>query len=160
MTNNNKSFIGVADRSANACIDGIPAPIVTLNRATIVVAIALAAVSGQTWLIAVLFAIIAPAALFGRRASPIFKLGTAIIPADVLNRAEQEDKRLMRFNNSIAAILLGGSTLAFLVGLPVLGWVFAGMVAAAATVALLGFCVGCFLFLQFNLARYRVFARM
>jgi hypothetical protein len=44
-------------------------------------------------------------------------------------------------------------------GVPVVGWIFALMVAAAAGVALAGFCVGCFMYYQFNLQRYRLFGK-
>ncbi|HYO50369.1 MAG TPA: DUF4395 family protein [Chloroflexia bacterium] len=69
---------------------------------------------------------------------------------------EGEDRRLMRFNNSIAVVLLGLAQLAFLLGVPVIGWALSLMVAVAAAVALAGFCLGCFLFLRFRLYRSRL----
>ena len=65
----------------------------------------------------------------------------------------------MRFNNSIAAILLGSAQIAFLLGAPIAGWILSGCVAVAAAVALAGFCFGCFLFYQFNLQRFRLFGK-
>ena len=65
---------------------------------------------------------------------------------------------MMRFNNGIAAALLGGAQAAFLVDQPVVGWGLALMVALAATIALAGFCLGCFLYTQLrmnSLARAR-----
>ena len=62
----------------------------------------------------------------------------------------------MRFNNSIAVVLLGLAQVAFLLGVPVAGWTLSLMVAVAAGVALAGFCFGCFLFLRFRLYRYRL----
>lgn len=73
-----------------------------------------------------------------------------------------EDRRLMRFNNAIAATMLGLAQVAFVAGLPVAGWALAVMVAVAASVALAGFCLGCFLYTQLRLAtasRARVRAR-
>ena len=70
--------------------------------------------------------------------------------------AEREDRRLMRFNNSIALILLGLAQVAFVLGAPQAGWVLAGLVAVAAAVALAGFCLGCYLYYQFKLYRYRL----
>jgi hypothetical protein len=37
------------------------------------------------------------------------------------------------------------------------GWFLALMVAAAASIALAGFCIGCFLYYQFKLQRFRLF---
>ncbi len=154
------SVLSLSATSADACIEGVPAPIVTLNRAIIVSTLALAALSSTWWPVALLFALLAPAALIGRRASLIFALGQRLLPAHLLATAELEDKRMVRFNNGIATILLGGATMAFAASVPVLGWALVGMVAFAASLALVGFCIGCFLFLQFKLARYRFFARL
>ena len=63
----------------------------------------------------------------------------------------------MRFNNSIALLLLGAAQVAFLLDIPQLGWALALMVAAAAGIALAGFCIGCFLYYQFKLNRIRLF---
>jgi Domain of unknown function (DUF4395) len=64
--------------------------------------------------------------------------------AKALSAGEVEDPRLMRFNNTIAAMVLGGAQLAFLLGLESVGWGLSLAVAAAAGVALAGFCIGCF----------------
>ncbi len=63
----------------------------------------------------------------------------------------------MRFNNTIAAILLGGAQLAFLLGFDVIGWLLSAAVAVAAGVALAGFCLGCFLYFRYRMNRYRLF---
>jgi hypothetical protein len=79
--------------------------------------------------------------------------------AKALNAGEVEDRRLMRFNNTIAAMLLGGAQLAFLLGLEVVGWGLSLVVAAAAGVALAGFCVGCFFYYRYRTYRSRVFGK-
>jgi ABC-type glycerol-3-phosphate transport system permease component len=56
--------------------------------------------------------------------------------AKALSAGEVEDPRLMRFNNTIAAMLLGGAQLAFLLGLEAVGWGLSLAVATAAGVAL------------------------
>lgn len=138
------------------CVDGIPLPIVRLNRVVLVSGVVIAFVLQAPVIIAALFLVIAPAALWGRRASLIFKIGSKVFAKQNPN-AEQEDPRLQRFNNSIAALMLGGATIAFLLGAWTIGWILAFGVAAAALVALLGFCVGCFLYYQFRLQRTRLF---
>jgi hypothetical protein len=144
-------------KTSEPCVDGIPLPIVRLNRIVIVTGVALALLLQQPLIIALLFLIIAPAAMFGRRASLIFKVGSRLFARQNAT-AEKEDFRMQRFNNIIAAIMLGGAVLAFALGAPILGWALSVGVAAAALVALLGFCVGCFLYLQFKLGKRRFFA--
>ena len=140
----------------NSCADGIPMPIVKLNRWTLVIGITLAFVLQWPWITTILFALILPAAVLGRRYSPIAQLGKRLF-AHQNETAPKEDPRLMRFNNSIAAVMLGVAQIAFVLGAPMLAWGLCLGVAVAASVALAGFCVGCFLFYQFKLQRYRLF---
>ena len=145
--------------SPDPCADGIPLPIVRLNRIVIVTSVILALVTQQPLVLTALMLVILPAALFGRRASLIFKVGSVVF-AKQNTLAPKEDQRTQRFNNIIAATFLVLSNLAFLVGWPIVGWGFAVALAAAATIALLGFCVGCFIFYQFKLQKRRFFAAM
>jgi hypothetical protein len=143
------------DTNLDNCKD-IPLPVVLLNRWTLVVGVVLTIVLQQPLISTALFAILLPATLFGQKGSLIFQVGTLVFARQCAT-AHTEDRRVQRFNNSIATILLGLAQIAFILGVTVLGYVFAGMVAVAAGVALAGFCVGCFLYFQFNLQRYRLF---
>lgn len=136
----------------------IPLPIVKLNRWTLVTGIIAGLVLHQPLVTTALFLILLPATLFGQRASLIFHIGQRLFAAQN-TVAEREDQRLQRFNNAIATVLLGGAQVAFLLGQPVLGWALSLAVAAAASIALAGFCVGCFLYYQFRLNRYRLFGK-
>lgn len=140
----------IVSKSTVKCADGIPMPIVRLNRAVIVTGVAAAIVLQQPLITAVLFVLILPAALIGRRASPIFALGSRLFARQNID-AELEDPGLMRFNNSIAAFMLGGAQIAFVLGANAIGYGLAAAVGLAALVALLGFCLGCFLYFQFKL---------
>ena len=104
----------------------------------------------QPLITTVLFALILPAALFGRRASPIFAIGKRLLAKQNIG-AELEDPGLMRFNNSIAAVILGSAQIAFAFDADLIGYGLAAAVGLAALVALLGFCLGCFLYFQFKL---------
>lgn len=139
------------------CAD-IPLPIVKLNRWVLVVGIAAGLVLRQPLITTALFLVLLPAALFGQKASLIFRLGQALF-ARQIPTAEREDHRLQRFNNTIATTLLGLAQVAFALGMPVLAWACALAVALAAGVAIAGFCVGCFLYYQFKLNRYRLLNR-
>ncbi len=137
-------------------IDGIPLPVVRLNRSILVVGIIGGFLAQQPLVTTLLLALLVPAVIFGPRGSLIAILGERLFAARIAG-AEREDRRLIRFNNTIAVILLGLAQLAFLLGAPIVGWALAGMVAVAASVALAGFCVGCFLYFQFKLQRTRLF---
>lgn len=137
-----------------ACGD-IPLPIVKLNRWTLVIGLLGAVVLQQPLITTCLFVVLLAAVLFGQRYSLIFQVGRRLFASQIL-LADREDRRLQRFNNAIAVVMLGGAQIAFLSGLPVLAWGLSLAVVAAAGVALAGFCVGCFLYYQFKLNRYRL----
>jgi hypothetical protein len=141
-----------------AAPDGIPFPIVTFNRWVLISGILAAFLLREPAITTVLFVILLAAVLFGPRYSLIFQAGRRLF-ASRLAAAEREDRRLMRFNNSIAAIMLGLAQIAFLTGFPAAGWAFALIVVVAAAVALAGFCAGCFLYYQFRLQTFRLFGR-
>jgi hypothetical protein len=105
-----------------------------------------------------LFLILLPAVLFGKNFSLIYQTGSLLF-ARQIEASEYEDRRLQRFNNTIALVLLGAAQVSFICGNTILGWAFSVMVATAAGVALLGFCLGCFLYFQFRLNRYKLFGR-
>ena len=145
-----------ATSSAGTCDDGIPYPIVAVNRGIIVGGVLLALWSDQPLITTLVLALLVPAALFGRKASPIFRIGS-ILFREAISHAPTEDQRVQRFNNIIAVVMLGAAQLAFVLGAAWLGWVFSVAVAFAALVALCGFCVGCFLYFQFRINRSRLF---
>jgi hypothetical protein len=64
----------------------------------------------------------------------------------------------MRFNNTIAAMLLGGAQLAFRLGPEGVGWGLVLALVTAAGVALAG-CVGCFFYYRYRTYRSRVFGK-
>lgn len=138
--------------------DGVPMPIVRLNRWTLVSGVLIGIVTQQPLWTTLLLLLLLPGVLFGQAWSPVAWLGRRVLVRQIPG-AQREDRRLMRFNNSIAVLLLGGAQLAFVAGLPLVGWLLAGMVALAASIALAGFCVGCFLYFQFKLQRYRLFGQ-
>ena len=139
-----------------SCEGGIPLPIVKLNRVVLLVGIAAAIALQLPIVTTVLFFIILLAVIYGKKGSFIFFIGSRLFAKQNLT-AEKEDPKLMRFNNSIAAILLGGAQIAFLLGAPLAGWILSGFVAVAAAIALAGFCFGCFLFFQFNMQKFKFF---
>ena len=137
------------------CEPLIPEPIVRLNRATILLGAILAYVLHAPLITTAIFVIVALAAAFGRRVSLIYRVGSFVFRTP-FNPAQGEDPSLMRFNNALAAIILGAAQIAFVAHAPIIAWAFAGLAALAAAIALAGFCFGCFLFYQFKLNRSRI----
>ena len=136
----------------------IPLPIVALNRATIVISIVAGLALGLPLITTALLAVLAAALLFGPRGSLIFRVGDRLLSRQVaiaLETGQTEEAVLMRFNNSIAVVMLGLAQVAFLAGQPFVGWLLAALVAVAATVALAGFCVGCVIFFRLRMLQYR-----
>lgn len=156
-----KVYAGVTGMAVNQSMlqgpncEDVPLPIVKLNRWFLLLGVLGGLVFQQPLVTTVLFLILLPATVFGQRFSLIFHTGSRLF-AGSIPLAEREDRRLQRFNNTIATVLLGSAQVAFLAGWTTLGWGLSVAVAVAASVALAGFCVGCFLYYQFKLNRYRL----
>jgi len=135
---------------------GMPMPIVNFNRALLVGGVIIGLIFQQPLMTTFLLVINLLALLFGKQANFSFILGRRLF-ARQIPTAEREDTRLVRFNNMLAVAMLMFAQIGFLFGIPLMGWVFSLMVATAAGVALAGFCVGCYLYYQFKLQRYKFF---
>ncbi|HZC03573.1 MAG TPA: DUF4395 family protein [Gammaproteobacteria bacterium] len=137
---------------------GIPLPIVNLNRWVLVLGVVGGLLLQQPLFTTMLFIVVLSAVAFGRRGSLIFQVGKRLLAkrnAAAQRAGELEDPGLMRFNNTIAAVLLGGAQIAFLFSQNVVGWALSLAVAVAAGVALAGFCIGCSLYFRYKMHRYR-----
>ncbi|HWR22197.1 MAG TPA: DUF4395 family protein, partial [Feifaniaceae bacterium] len=80
--------------------------------------------------------------------NPVFQVARRFL-RHPLSTYPQEDGADQRFNQILASSMLGISFFGFLIGFPVIGYIFSALVFAAALAALLGFCVGCFIRYQF-----------
>ncbi len=147
-------------RTVDAKDGAVPLPIVRLNRVILLVGVLIGLSLRQPLVTTALLVVLAPTVVVGARGSLIVALGRRLLAAQIdaaFAVGDVEDRRLMRFNNTIAVVLLALAQGAFLLGAMALGWALALAVAAAAAVALAGFCVGCFLYYQLRLNRYRLF---
>ncbi|MCB7069586.1 DUF4395 domain-containing protein [Caldibacillus sp. 210928-DFI.2.22] len=120
---------------------GIPKPLVQTNQAFIFISVLLALFIHKAILIIPLT--IGIYTLITKQ-NPIISIGKRWL-SKPLNEYPQEDKDQQIFNQWIATICIGLSTLFFYFGLNVLGYVFSIMVLAASGIALMGFCIGCFI---------------
>ena len=84
--------------------------------------------------------------------NPVFKIARRFLKKPAASYL-QEDAADQRFNQILAVSMLSASLLSFMLDLPVLGYLFSAFVFTAALVALLGFCVGCFIRYQLMMRR-------
>jgi hypothetical protein len=96
-----------------------------------------------TWLPGVLAAQLAIGLTLGRRfCLPCLAYFELIQPR--VGQGRLEDARPPRFANLLGVLFLGGATIAFLAGAPVVGWALTLLVAALALLAATtGLCMGC-----------------
>jgi hypothetical protein len=96
-----------------------------------------------TWLPGVLAAQLAIGLTLGRRwCLPCLAYFEVVQPR--VGQGRLEDARPPRFANLLGVLFLGGATIAFLAGAPVVGWALTLLVAALALLAATtGLCMGC-----------------
>lgn len=132
---------------------GAPAPIdprgPRTNQALLAVGLAVAFVVDAPWLVAVLLVILAAGAVFGPKWGLFLQLWAKVLRPRFGPPAELEDPRPPRFSAFVGTAFLTAALVAFVAGAPVVGWVFALMVAAlAALAAATGICVGCEIYVR------------
>ncbi len=130
----------------------IPRPLVRLNQWTILLSVILTWLTGVSWILAIPLA----ANLLGVLVNfnPIIRCGRLFLkkaPSSYI----PEDAQQQKFNASIASFCLAGGFITFLLKWQVIGYVFTGMVAIASSIAIAGFCIGCFLHFQLKQWQYR-----
>ena len=130
----------------------IPRPLVRTNQWTIFLSVVLTWVTGQY--VILLIPLISNVLGFTIGFNPIMRVAKLFLrtnPKDYM----PEDAGQQRFNSSIASICLAGGFIGFGVGWSVVGYAFTIMVAVASFIAILGFCIGCFIHFQWNQYKYR-----
>jgi hypothetical protein len=130
----------------------IPRPLVRLNQMVIAISSILYLISGNNFIL--LFPIITCASSLFFNFNPIMVVGKRFLRKP-LNEYVQEDKAQQRFNQILAFSMLVLSYVFSLLNFSILSLVFASMVFVASTVALLGFCIGCFIHYQYHMWKYR-----
>lgn len=131
---------------------GIPRPLVKTNQGFIVVSVLLTWLTDQYWILALPLVAGVLGLVFGY--NPVIKLGAKFLrkerSAYLLEDAEQQ-----QFNQSIAVFCLTAGLVSFIAGWTIAAYIFTALVAVAATVAILGFCIGCFIHYQWKMYTYR-----
>nr|WP_263323689.1 DUF4395 domain-containing protein [Neobacillus sp. Marseille-Q6967] len=133
-------------------VRSIPRPLVKTNQSVIVLSVLLTWVFGSEWFL--LIPLIAGISGIVFQYNPIMNIAKLFLkkkPSEYI----PEDWEQQQFNQKIAVFCLGAGFLSFLLGWNTLGYVFTILVAVAATVAILGFCIGCFIHYQWKMYKYR-----
>ncbi|MDR6227238.1 DUF4395 domain-containing protein [Desmospora profundinema] len=125
--------------------NGIPLPLVRVNQWFQVGSVLLALGLNQVWILAIPLLVGIASLVF--RKNPLFLLARPLLKKPAADYP-LEDPAQQRFNQGIAVSCLTLSLAGFSLGWPVLGYTFAVLVAVAALIAILGFCVGCFIRMQ------------
>lgn len=133
-------------------IYSIPRPLVRTNQWVIVISVLLTWVSGLEWFLLVPFISGLIGLFFGF--NPIIQLSKLFLRKEP-GAYIPEDWGQQQFNQKIAVLCLGIGFVSFLLGWNTMGYVFTILVAVAAFVAILGFCVGCFIHYQWKQYAHR-----
>lgn len=130
----------------------IPRPLVRANQGSIVISVILFVISGSwAWLLIPLISGLSSLVL---GVHPIMVIAKRFLRKPMASYI-QEDKQEQRFNQILAVTLLGGSVFSALLGWNLAAMILAALVFLAAFVAMLGFCIGCFIQYQWKQYRYR-----
>lgn len=136
----------------------IPLPVVNFSRAVYSVALTTALVLQQPIITSVLLLVVTLGVVGGARWNVLGRLGRIIFGKRIAANpaVPLEDARLIRFNNLIVIGLLVAAQVAFwATRTPIAGWIAVGLIIAASIAALAGYCVGCVVYYQFKLHKYK-----
>ncbi|WP_068775747.1 DUF4395 domain-containing protein [Paenibacillus sp. FJAT-26967] len=130
----------------------IPRPLVRANQWVIVISVLAALLTGLYWILAI--------PLISGVMGVFFNFNPVMRTAKIFLRKEPssyipEDKGQQLFNQLLAIIFLLTALIGYMLGWNTLAFIFSVMVGLAACVAILGFCVGCFVHYQWNQYKYR-----
>ncbi|WP_156157978.1 DUF4395 domain-containing protein [Gordoniibacillus kamchatkensis] len=130
----------------------IPRPLVRTNQWFIVLSVVLSWLTGMYWLL--LLPLVAGLMGILLNFNPVVQLARPFLKKDP-SLYVPEDAAQQKFNQTIACTLLFLGFISFILHWTAAGYIFTAMVALAAFVAILGFCIGCFIHYQWSQYKYR-----
>ncbi|WP_274308890.1 DUF4395 domain-containing protein [Solibacillus daqui] len=134
----------------------IPRPLVRVNQWTIFISVVLTWITGQYWLLTIPLVANLLGVLTGF--NPIMRIAKLFLTKEIKSYIP-EDIGQQKFNATIACVCLAGGLLGFLLDISVIAYSFTIMVGLASFIAILGFCIGCFLHFQLKQFQYRNFLK-
>jgi len=133
-------------------VQSIPRPLVRTNQWTIFLSVIFTWVTGEAWILTIPLVANIMGLLFNF--NPIMKFARLFLIKQG-NQYIPEDVTQQKFNSCIAIFCLAIGFISFVVGWTIVGYIFTIMVAVASFIAILGFCIGCFIFFQLKQFKYR-----
>ncbi|PJN90930.1 DUF4395 domain-containing protein [Bacillus sp. mrc49] len=135
-------------------IRSIPRPLVRTNQWVILLSVVISLLTGRI----ILLLIPLTAGLLGLifDFNPIMRLAKLFLrkkPSEYI----PEEHSQQQFNQLIAVVCLGAGLISFLLGWTVIGYLFTLIVGIASLIAILGFCIGCFILYQWKRHTYKSF---
>ncbi|RYM05652.1 DUF4395 domain-containing protein [Sporolactobacillus sp. THM7-7] len=130
----------------------IPRPLVRTNQWVIVLSVVITWLTGQTWIILIPLLSGLLGLFFGFH--PIMALARQFLRKP-LSAYTPEDREQQRFNQTIAVSCLALSYIGYMLNWTIAAVFFSAIVALAAFIAILGFCIGCFIHYQWSQYRHR-----
>lgn len=133
-------------------IPSIPRPLVRTNQWTILISVILTWITGESLILLVPLIANLMGVLFNF--NPIMKFARLFLIKEG-KKYIPEDVTQQKFNACIAIFCLAAGFIGFQLEWQIVGYFFTIMVAVASSIAILGFCVGCFIFFQIKQYQYR-----
>ena len=133
----------------------IPKPLVRANQSVIVSSVLISwvlSIWSDSFYLILLIPLLSGLSGLAFGVNPVFKIARRFLKKPAASYL-QEDAADQRFNQILAVSMLSASLLSFMLDMPVLGYLFSAFVFTAALVALIGFCVGCFIHYQLMMRR-------
>ena len=130
----------------------IPKPLVLANQWTIVLTVIIALLTQTAWILLIPLITNLSSLLTGFH--PILTLVKRFLVKPA-NQYIQEDYAQLRFNQWLAVGFLFVASVSFLLNWPILFNIATMMVGIAALIAILGFCIGCFVRFQYQQWSFR-----
>jgi hypothetical protein len=130
----------------------IPRPLVRANQWFIVISVVATWVTGFYWLLLLPLLAGLMGLLFDF--NPVMRIARLFLRKP-LSEYIPEDRDQQQFNQIIAVICLALGLVGYVAHWLVVAYIFTAMVALAAFIAILGFCIGCFIRYQWLQYRHR-----
>lgn len=130
----------------------IPRPLVRINQSFIALSALLYLISSQVYFL--ILPIVFGISSLVLNYNPIIEFSKKFLKKPK-NEYIQEDVAQQRFNQMLALTMFVLSFISYYLNMQWLSVTFAIMVFLASTIAILGFCIGCFIHYQFNMWKYR-----
>lgn len=139
-------------RNEEAIMQSIPQPLVRANQWFLVISVFCSWIFGQAWILSVPLLVGISGLLFNY--NPVMVIGRHFLKKP-LSSYIPEDKAQQQFNQIIAVTCLAIGYVASFFQWTIVMYIATGMVFLAAAIALMGFCVGCFIRFRWSQYQYR-----